>query len=733
MYRSTRSNKLISASEAIIHGIASDKGLFLPEKIPNLDLSEKWINYSYQDIAKIVFTLYFDDFSEKEIDYVVSNAYSQLNFKKKIYDLKLFNDYAFLELFHGNTFAFKDMALSALPYFMEVAKNKVGIKKKLKIVVATSGDTGGAVLNAFKNNDNIDVVVIYPHNGVSKTQEQQMLSLQTSHSKAFALKGNFDDCQRLAKEILNDNVNNPNILISSANSINIARLVPQIVYYIASYFDLVRRNFIKYGEEINVSVPTGNFGNILAAYLAKKMGLKINKLICASNQNDVLTQFFNEGIYNRNRSFYLTSSPSMDILVSSNLERLIALELGEKRCKDCMSQLDEKGEYILNNNEKKLFADFIAYKASDSEVSHAIHDIFYKDNYLIDPHTAVAYLAYKNSNIDGKTLIVSTAAPYKFVDTINKATGKTFEAFSFLNPHHTILLSKKEIIDYILNEREIIEAHASSANIGIGFDCLGIGLNFKDVISYMPFNKYVLYNFDYKHSFADHNLIVKSYETVSKAFNVSPKPLFIESIDMEIPSARGMGSSATLILLGALIAKQMFNLDDEKLFEKTIIDLEGHPDNVIPAYKGGLVASFKDGDCYQCYSLPISDKLHFYVGYPDYKVPTKLARKALPKKYSRADVVANLSRMALLAKAFENGDVKLLKQLLVDCIHEPYRKQFIKEYPKINEYFKDKDVTVTISGSGPTLLFIANREIDFAPLALNNWTFKKTTIYRGSK
>ena len=325
LYKSTRGNKLVSSSETIIKGLADDGGLYIPYPLPKLEFNDSWLSKTYPEIAKEIFKKFFDDFTEEEIKNVIVSSYNNTNFKGKVVGLRNFDKFSFLELYHGPTLAFKDMALTALPHLMGVAMKKMGIKRKLTILTATSGDTGGAALCGFSKAPNIDIVVLYPNNGVSTFQEKQMLSFTNETSKAYAIEGNFDDCQNIVKDIFNTYRDNSMLLLSSANSINIGRLVPQIVYYFYGYLSLVNTGQINFGDKINVSVPTGNFGNILAAYYAKILGLPINELICASNENNVLTEFINSGIYDANREFYKTNSPSMDILLSSNVERLLAL------------------------------------------------------------------------------------------------------------------------------------------------------------------------------------------------------------------------------------------------------------------------------------------------------------------------------------------------------------------------------------------------------------------------
>lgn len=412
MLHSTRSNEPITISKAILKGLANDGGLFIFDEVKKLDIN-KLIDLSYQELSFVILREYLDDFSSDDIKWVIDNSYNKDNFKEKIVSLKEFNNYAYLELFNGPTAAFKDFALTMLPNLMSVAKRINGIKEKTRIVVATSGDTGSATLSGFLNKEDFKVTVLYPNNLVSPLQEKQMLLFSEGSNFAYAYDGNFDDCQNLAKKvaILNNK-------ISSANSINIGRLIPQIIYYFYGYTSLVRDNKIKVGDKINVSVPTGNFGNILAGYIAKKMGVPIDKIICASNSNNVLYDAINKGIYDRNRSFIKTYSPSMDILVSSNLERLLYLYY-----KDTLvvrSKFDEFSKTgIMELKEyKEIFKDFASFYTTNEEILDNIKKEIKDNDYLIDPHTSVAkdaYLKYIEKTNDNKyTLIVSTASPYKF-------------------------------------------------------------------------------------------------------------------------------------------------------------------------------------------------------------------------------------------------------------------------------------------------------------------------------
>lgn len=432
-YTSTRGRKAINASEAIIKGISDDGGLYVPIEFPTIDIPmSELASYDYKKLAVYILKKYFTDFTEEEIVNCVYNAYDNKFTNEAIAPVVKVDEDFFLELYHGPTLAFKDMALSILPHLLKTSSRKLKINDEIVILTATSGDTGKAALEGFADVEGTKVVVFYPEKGVSPIQKRQMITQEGKNTYVVGIDGNFDDAQRAVKEIFNDKefnelLENNGCMLSSANSINIGRLVPQIVYYIYSYLTMLKNREIKEGESINIAVPTGNFGNILAAYYAKKMGLPINKLICASNENNVLSEFFNEGTYNKNREFKVTSSPSMDILVSSNLERLLYHVSNEDASKvsELMAELNGKGQYTINENMKSELNDFYSGFTSDEETYKAIKDIFEGTSYLVDTHTAVAYKVYKDykkaTGDDTKTIVVSTASPFKFTRDVCKA------------------------------------------------------------------------------------------------------------------------------------------------------------------------------------------------------------------------------------------------------------------------------------------------------------------------
>lgn len=485
-YTCTRDKKFkISASEAIVKGIAKGGGLFVPEYFPKFDISFKELaDYSYQDLAAYVLGKYLTDFTAEEIEYCVQNAYNQEKFDEGIVNIHECAKQAYLELYHGRTIAFKDMALSILPYLMTVAAKKLNIKEKIVILTATSGDTGKAALEGFADVEGVSVIVFYPKGGVSRIQELQMQTQKGKNVHVVGIKGNFDDAQTAVKGILSDEKLKIEILkkgciLSSANSINIGRLVPQIVYYIYAYLQLLKKELIKEGEKINITVPTGNFGNILAAYYAKQMGLPVHKLVCASNTNKVLTDFFLNGEYDKNREFYLTNSPSMDILVSSNLERLLYHLSGEDATYVgvCMDELNTKGMYPANEKVRQGFSDFIAGFATQEETLFEIKRVFETYSYVVDTHTAVAshvYRVYQESSRDmSYNIIASTASPYKFLRAVYPALSdegidstddfELSEKFSRLSetriPNAVSELKTAEILhDAVIEKSEIVQA-----------------------------------------------------------------------------------------------------------------------------------------------------------------------------------------------------------------------------------------------------------------------------------
>jgi len=440
LYKSTRdAEKTVTASQAILKGLADDGGLFVPVSIPKLQVSLGELKeMTYQEIAYTVMKEFLTDFTEEELKSCIAKAYDSKFDTEEIAPLAKVEDAYYLELFHGATIAFKDMALSILPHLLTTSAKKNQVKNEIVILTATSGDTGKAALAGFADVEGTKIIVFYPKNGVSRVQELQMVTQKGDNTSVVAIHGNFDNAQSGVKAMfenkeLEKELNEAGYQFSSANSINIGRLVPQVVYYVYAYAKLLQNEEIAEDEEINVVVPTGNFGNILAAYYAKNMGIPIAKLICASNENKVLYDFFQTGTYDRNREFVLTTSPSMDILISSNLERLIYKISGEDARKDTdlMTELKTKGSYAITGEMKANLADFAAGYATEEQVAKTIHDIYEDTGYVMDTHTAVAATVYKayreDSKDDRKTVIASTASPYKFAGSVMSAIDPKYK------------------------------------------------------------------------------------------------------------------------------------------------------------------------------------------------------------------------------------------------------------------------------------------------------------------
>lgn len=437
LYKSTRdAQNVVSASQAILQGLAVDGGLYVPTQMPDLTLDFAALaEKSYQEVAYTVMSAFLPDFTEAELRYCIDSAYDQKFDTPVIAPTVKKGDTYFLELFHGSTIAFKDMALSILPYLMTTAAKKNGVDKEIVILTATSGDTGKAAMAGFADVPGTKIIVFYPKDGVSKIQETQMVTQKGANTYVVAIDSNFDDAQTNVKQMFNNSGLKTKLAtndkqFSSANSINIGRLVPQIVYYIYAYAQLVKNQEIANGEKINVAVPTGNFGNILACYYAKQVGLPVKKLICASNPNKVLADFFATGKYDKQRPFFVTSSPSMDILVSSNLERLIFHLTGDDsaKTKALMEELTAKGSYQITAAMQEKAADFFGGFSSEAETAAEITKFFEEDGYVIDPHTAVAanvLQKYKEkAQDDTKALVASTASPYKFPQVVVEALTK---------------------------------------------------------------------------------------------------------------------------------------------------------------------------------------------------------------------------------------------------------------------------------------------------------------------
>lgn len=470
-----------NAYEAVLNGIAPDGGLYVPTNVPKIDVSEI-LNLSYTDLARRIIGAMLPSFTAEEIAESASEAYKHHFETPDVCPLKKVGDDFVLELFHGETAAFKDVALSILPRLMTRARKALGKTEKILILTATSGDTGSAAMNGFRDVDGTGIIVFYPFGGVSEIQKRQMVAMPGGNLTACALRGNFDDCQSAVKRAF-ANLPAPNgIRFSSANSINIARLVPQIAYYYASYASLVRDYGMKIGESVDFVVPTGNFGDILAGWYAKRMGLPIGTLVCASNANRVLTDFIETGVYDRRREFVKTSSPSMDILISSNLERLLYHAEGEdgRKVARLMKELSENGFYRASDEAmKKIRSDFAAYSFDDDMTVSEMKTVFDETGYFPDPHTAVGMAclkAYKNENPGRRCVVLATASPFKFPQSAMRALGMKSDgtdAFEMLKkisdvigvpvppciaplenaqPIHNDVTDKEHIFEYILGK-----------------------------------------------------------------------------------------------------------------------------------------------------------------------------------------------------------------------------------------------------------------------------------------
>jgi len=439
LYKSTRGNQAgILASQAILKGLSEDGGLYVPESVPTLDIAISALaKMSYQELAYEVMSRFFTDFSEEELKECIAKAYDDKFDTAEIAPLVKADGAYYLELFHGATIAFKDMALSILPHLLTTSAKKNKADNEIVILTATSGDTGKAALAGFADVPGTKIIVFYPKDGVSSIQEKQMTTQKGDNTHVIAIEGNFDDAQTGVKNIFNNRelakeLEAAGYQFSSANSINIGRLIPQVVYYVYAYASLIKEGKITEGEKINAVVPTGNFGNILAAYYAKCMGLPIGKLICASNENKVLHDFFGSGEYDRNRDFILTSSPSMDILISSNLERLIysLANADVAKNKELMEQLTKDGKYTITDEMKAGLSDFYGNFATEEDTAMAIAKLYKKTGYVIDTHTAVGTFVYEQYKEDVATdavsIIASTASPFKFARDVMSAIDKKY-------------------------------------------------------------------------------------------------------------------------------------------------------------------------------------------------------------------------------------------------------------------------------------------------------------------
>ncbi|MBS6610755.1 MAG: threonine synthase [Peptoniphilus harei] len=728
-FLSTRNSNLkISGLEAIVKGISDDGGLFVPESFPSFNIIKN-LDLSYTNLAHKILSLYLTDFDKDDLKKIIEKSYD--SFEDEIAKID-YNKNIYLELYHGKTSAFKDFALCLLPNLLSYAKKSLGIKEKTLILTATSGDTGKAALEGFYNIDNIDILVLYPTEGVSSIQKSQMDTTDSLNSKVISIDGNFDDAQSAVKKIFNDKkikdeLARKNIYLSSANSINIGRLLPQIVYYFYAYADLIKNKKINTGEKINFCVPTGNFGDILAGYYAKEMGLPIDKLVIASNSNNILTDFFTTGTYDANRELKKTISPSMDILISSNLERLIYHKSSDVIVKEKMNELQNSHAFNFDYD----FSDFLRGFATEDETKNTIAKTFKEDGYLIDPHTAVAKNIVDKLDLKN-TVILSTASPYKFSSSVLSALNENvsyneFENIKTLNKITNVkipteigkLKNKKTIHNNKINKSEIenevlkfarrgnrIAVPATSANLGPGFDTLGLSLKlynkceFKIIADEKTFEKNI-----------KNNLIYKSYAHTFKYFGEKITPVEF-NLDSNIPMSRGLGSSASCVVMGVMAAFYVMgeNLDKYEIL-KIATEIEGHPDNVSPAIFGGATVSILKNNEVFVEKFKISDKIKFLALIPNFKLKTDLARGVLPKNYSKKDAIFNISRVSLLTLSLISGNYKNLEIAFEDKIHEPYRYKLIPEINEIKKIIDESSaITYYLSGAGSTIMIILKED-----------------------
>lgn len=725
-FLSTRNSNLkISSREAIINGIAEDGGLFVPESFPTFDIT-KHLNLSYTELAHKILSLYLTDFDRDELLDIIEKSYK--SFEDGIAKVSYKKDF-YLELYHGRTSAFKDFALCLLPNLLSYAKKSLGINEKTLILTATSGDTGKAALEGFYNTEDIDILVLYPTEGVSSIQKAQMDTTGSLNSKVISIDGNFDDAQTGVKKIFNDEevkekLKRQNINLSSANSINIGRLIPQIVYYFYAYADLVNNKKISVGDKISFCVPTGNFGDILAGYYAKEMGLLIDKLVIASNENNVLTDFFETGTYDANRELVKTISPSMDILISSNLERLLYHKSSDKVVREKMEDLKNEGIFEFDGD----FHEFLCGYTTEEETKKTISKVFKEEGYLMDPHTGVAKNIVDKLGLQN-TVILSTASPYKFSSSVLGAIGEevSHDEFENINLLHKITgvkipseikklkdkkiihntkISKDEIEREVLkfaNRGKRISVPATSANLGPGFDALGIALNLANTCEFKISEDVKKFEKNVKE-----NLIYSSYKYVFDFYKEEVIPIDID-LCTNIPLSRGLGSSAACIVMGVFMAFSVMKRDFDKAeILKIATAIEGHPDNVSPAIYGGANVSILNGDVF-VERFEISEKFKFLAIIPEFELSTKDAREALPKNYTKEDVVFNISRVSMLILSLISGDEDNLKASLEDKIHEPYRYKLIPEIEEIEKIIKESNaIGHYLSGAGSTIMLILN-------------------------
>ena len=771
-YISTRNENIKKTpAESILMGIADDGGLYVPESFASAAFPMNELQkMSANQISAKVLSLLFSGGSmfggdEEKFNEAVDRAYNN-KFENSDYApiAKVGNAFV-MELYHGPTSAFKDVALQLLPHLVSEAKSSLGVTDDIVVLTATSGDTGSAALEGFSDIKGIKIVVFYPKHGTSAVQERQMVSCAGKNTCVCAVNGNFDDAQSGVKNIFATLDLPEGVRLSSANSINIGRLAPQVAYYFKTYRDLISTGEINFGDKLNFVVPTGNFGDILAGYFAMKMGLPVGKLICASNKNNVLTEFFETGVYNRNRDFHITKSPSMDILISSNLERLLYMICGSEKCAKYMKELRETGKYTVTKEELAAIKEvFEAGYADDEATYNTIKEVYKEHGYLMDTHTAVAWKVYKDwsNSCDNKykTVVLSTASAYKFssgvlhslglecpnefdaIDVLAKRTGvKPPVAIANIRDKkvlHNNVVNKEDMLTFVKNfirtDRVVVKVPATSANLGSGFDCTGIAFKRFNVFAFEKIKSGLGFeNFESAYS-NEHNLSYIAYKKVCDKIGVS-SAVRIKNIKTEIPISRGLGSSAALIVAGAYAANVLNGslLNIQEIFE-ICNEIEGHPDNIAPALFGGLCTSIVTNGTPRAQKYTVSDKICFTAIVPDFRVDTKSARSVLPEMISRKDAIFNMQRIALLPYTLEHGKLDLIKSVTEDRLHESYRRKLYKNIDEVEDAaYKCGALAFTVSGAGPTCLCyskepLADQLNKLLSNVENGWTAYDVTI-----
>lgn len=749
-YISTRNEKIRkNPAEAILEGIAEDGGLYIPQtfetaKFPMSEL----LKMSEVEISAKVLSLLFSggsmfDGDDGKFISAVTKAYKGKFENDDYAPVTKVGDGYVMELYHGPTSAFKDVALQLLPHLITEAKRSTKMNDDIVVLTATSGDTGSAALEGFSDIPGVKIIVFYPKNGTSAVQERQMVSCVGKNTTVVAVKGNFDDAQSGVKKIFSEMQLPDGVRLSSANSINIGRLAPQVAYYFKTYRDLVKKGEISFGDKLNFVVPTGNFGDILAGYFAMHMGLPVGKLVCASNENNVLSDFFENGVYNKNRDFHITKSPSMDILISSNLERLLYMVCGSAKCSEYMKKLKDEGRYALENDELlKIREVFDAGYADDEDTYDTIRKVYNSYGYLMDTHTAVAWKVYEDfakKNKNGyKTVILSTASAYKFSSGVLHALGMEcpdeFDAIDVLAMRtgitppasiknirnkpvlHDTVVEKENmqalVSNVIIKNKVKVRVPATSANLGSGFDCTGIAFKRYDVLEFEKLNSGVEFE-NFKPEFSNEsNLAYIAYKKTCDKIGV-PANVKITLIKTDIPIARGLGSSAALIVAGSYAANALNgnSLSVQQMFE-ICNSIEGHPDNIAPALFGGLCTSIVDNGKPIVQKYRVSPKICFTALVPSFAVSTKEARSVLPKSISRDDAIFNMQRVALLPYAFEHGRLDLIPLVTDDKLHEQYRMPLYKNIDEVEDKaVKLGAISFTVSGAGPTCLAYSKNPI----------------------